>query len=378
MDVAKSLTVNTRHFAVLDALRGISAVMVVLFHFPIGGMIYRIPCVRYGWMFVDFFFVLSGFVMAHSYGARMRERYVGLREFMFRRLGRIYPMHLVTLATLVGFEVLHSLKNPGVPTFGEARTGFAILTNLALLQAFGIHATNTWNGISWSIAAEMWAYLLFGLAFKFVPRQAVAFMLGLGLMCFFAMLKFSAHGLDATYDWGFARGIMGFALGVGAYSLFQLRVVPSGTLAEFGAIAATLVAIAFLHDGKTAYFVLPVFALLVIVFASEKGRFSQWIAIEPLLYVGKISYSLYMTQTLTLTASFAMINWFGARYSLGNHPALWSATGMPVPELLTIAMSMAGIWLAGITYRFVEVPARDYLKAFRMDSQTERQLPPLS
>lgn len=79
----------TLRIDVLDALRGICALLVVLVHFRSNGYIAQLPVLRNGWLFVDYFFVLSGFVIAHSYGARLASGEVSVARFMGLRMGRI-------------------------------------------------------------------------------------------------------------------------------------------------------------------------------------------------------------------------------------------------------------------------------------------------
>ena len=86
--------VATHRYAALDSLRGVCALFVCLFHFRANGPIATLEFVRGSWLFVDFFFVLSGFVIAANY----RERLVAgafLRGFVILRFGRVYPLHLL-------------------------------------------------------------------------------------------------------------------------------------------------------------------------------------------------------------------------------------------------------------------------------------------
>ena len=154
-----------QRFDVLDSWRGIAAVMVVLFHSQVSSHIWPIPLVRAGETFVDFFFVLSGFVIANAYAARIASaRDFG--RFIVLRFGRVYPLHLVMLALFVAVECAKALApgigDPADPAFSGSNAPGAIVTNLLLLQAFGIHDTLTWNTPSWSISGEVFAYLLFG------------------------------------------------------------------------------------------------------------------------------------------------------------------------------------------------------------------------
>jgi peptidoglycan/LPS O-acetylase OafA/YrhL len=94
--------VNGAHgrFVVLDSWRGIAALLVVLFHGRYQSHIYAVPLIRHGWLAVDFFFVLSGFVISYAYGRRIATgRDLGV--FLIRRTGRIWPLHVFMLAAFV-------------------------------------------------------------------------------------------------------------------------------------------------------------------------------------------------------------------------------------------------------------------------------------
>src|SRR6266704_3238416 len=83
-------------FVALDSLRGICAIFVAIYHFSAVSFLSSIPIIKNGFLFVDFFFVLSGFVIAASYGERLKAQFP-ISKFMFLRLGRLYPLHIFVL-----------------------------------------------------------------------------------------------------------------------------------------------------------------------------------------------------------------------------------------------------------------------------------------
>ena len=155
-------------FQVLDSWRGIAAVMVVLFHVQIVSNIHDLPLVRAGETFVDFFFVLSGFVIAHAYAGRVnsRQQFVG---FVVQRLGRVYPLHAVMLLLYLLFEtakaLVPSLGSASDPAFSGSNDISSIVANVLLVQAWGFEDGLTWNTPAWSISGELLSYLLFDTAF---------------------------------------------------------------------------------------------------------------------------------------------------------------------------------------------------------------------
>src|SRR5215467_10114541 len=125
-------------------MRGLCAIFVAIYHFSTNSYIASLPFIKNGFLFVDFFFVLSGFVIASSYGSKLKDDFSTSR-FMFLRLGRLYPLHFFVLGL---FLVIAIVKPDG----NYSASGF-ILTAL-LLQTFTDGNLTNWNLPSWSISAE--------------------------------------------------------------------------------------------------------------------------------------------------------------------------------------------------------------------------------
>src|SRR5688500_8507161 len=98
---------ESKRYTVLDSWRGIAACCVVFFHFEAFSHIYDIPLVRNSFLFVDFFFVLSGFVIAANYQERLVGGF-GVFRFIVLRFGRLYPLHLFVLVIYIGARALQS------------------------------------------------------------------------------------------------------------------------------------------------------------------------------------------------------------------------------------------------------------------------------
>src|SRR5438552_16908910 len=95
-------------FLVLDSWRGIAACLVALFHLDAYCHLYGVPFLRNSWLLVDFFFVLSCFVIAANYQQRLCDGF-GVGRFLFLRLGRLYPLHSAMLALFAGCEFPQAL-----------------------------------------------------------------------------------------------------------------------------------------------------------------------------------------------------------------------------------------------------------------------------
>ena len=362
-----------RRYVALDSLRGICACMVALFHFHTLGPISAAMIVRHGWMFVDFFFVLSGFVIASAYRQRLAEGFSPWR-FVALRLGRIYPLHLAMLALLLLCEIgLLLAGNHGL----AARTGLddahrpaELVTQLLLLNSFGIDGQPTWNRVSWSISAELWAYAVFALAVVVAGRRAPIVMLGLGAIGVAMLWLSPPHWLNRSFDLGFWRCLYGFSLGTALHGLVKHRQRTTGpsaqaSLVELGVIAMILWFVTGPGEGPRTLFAPPLFALAILVFARERGIISTLLKAAPLRLLGLLSYAIYMVHPFVQARLFdalALVGQVSGFKTAGVDPE-WSGgdllllSGWP-SIVMTVLMLVFVICFAWIAHRLVEAPAR--------------------
>ncbi|MCF8708747.1 acyltransferase family protein [Rhizorhapis sp. SPR117] len=160
-----------RFLATHNALRGIAALAVFAYHLQLD-LLHRLPLgpatplIERGYLWVDFFFLLSGYVLSMSYLDRLgRGRFTEAWTFLRARFARIVPMHLAALALLVAFVMLLRPTQEGL---GGARfwsfldtpnSGYLALQAM-LLQVWNYRAAVSWNVPSWSISTEMHVYLV--------------------------------------------------------------------------------------------------------------------------------------------------------------------------------------------------------------------------
>src|SRR4051812_44349777 len=103
--VPTGLEAQRTRYVALDGCRGVFALLVALLHFSAAGHLYDLPIVRSSYLAVDFFFVLSGLVIAHASLGRLSGARDGL-VFVVRRFGRLWPLHAAMLVCFLGFELL--------------------------------------------------------------------------------------------------------------------------------------------------------------------------------------------------------------------------------------------------------------------------------
>lgn len=311
--MAPPLETKKMHFRVLDSWRGVAALLVALFHLNLYSAIYSFDSIRNAYLFVDFFFVLSGFVITYSYADRLKTL-DDLGSFAIRRFGRLWPLHAVMLFAFVAIEVAKAaLAARGasfyLPPFTGANSPNTIPMNLVFGQSFGLVQHLTWNPPSWSICAEFWTYLVFATILVISStwlarfRFAATALLLIILACSVSILAlFAQHGMDASYDLGFVRCLYGFLVGHLTYRLFQVasKAKFDAMLLEWAMLIVITVYVSLV--GRTGYSLFSplVFAVVVFVFAFEAGPVSRLMSNKVNDWVGKVSYSIYMWQAFII------------------------------------------------------------------------------
>jgi peptidoglycan/LPS O-acetylase OafA/YrhL len=368
-------------FSALDGWRGICAMGVVLFHAggPIAWSGSDLALLREANLFVDYFFVLSGFVMGHTYDDRIEDmRSAGV--FMIRRFGRLWPLHLAVLALYIALELValviegHFGNFAAHPAFTYDKTPSSLLTNLLLIHSLGIHDQFTWNTPSWSISVEFWTYVVFAGMLVLAKRHRS--MIAVGLAGFgVAGIAISGRYMEAAFDYGILRCLYGFFLGYLVFRLCATR--PSGPVVKLHAataVEALVVVLLVLYVSyldKPPYSLLgsPLFALSVFVFSLEQGRLSQWLSGWPFQQIGTWSYSIYMIHMLMLVVFIAAIRFIEKGFHLhlrgttllkydGELQFTFGST--LAGDAVVAAFALAVIAAASLTYRFIEDPCRHY------------------
>ena len=358
-----------RRFVALDSWRGIAALGVVMHHISGDHGVVSMEWHAALGLSVDFFFVLSGFVIAGAYGERLAGGFP-IRTFLWLRLGRIYPMHVVVLLIYIAVElVLATLgwTHGGHPAFTASRDLGAIMPTLLLVQAFTMPGQDSWNIQSWSISVELWLYVVWACGWRLIGRWAVllAALVAAALM---AIAAFRPEWLGLQM-WA-VRGFAGFGLGMGAWWLherFGARE-PSYRLATVLELALVVAAAAVIVPFAPLIVADPVFAGLVLVFAFQRGAVSHLLLRAPFVFVGTISYSLYMTHGFVLGRCFDAIEIVEHYSGTTLTGTTWFGSGMLVTDttvtnLLTMAMMAASVGVGWVFWRFVEYPARRWSRA---------------
>ncbi|MES2473745.1 MAG: acyltransferase [Pseudomonadota bacterium] len=319
------MTGKTGKAGTIGALAGARAfppLMIVLYHFSEGhhysGLLWLDRIAARGYLWVEFFFALSGFILTYAYSHRLKDllQWRGYGDFLRARLIRLYPLHLFMLLFILAMVItLRALAAAGgyvsiydLPWHQDVSPkGFVL--SLFLVQAWGTMDRLTWNGLSWFVSVEFALCLLFpallylsdGRAWRGVALVAA------GVAGLLALLATSPHGLDITFDFGVLRGLADFTIGVGLAVLFrqvQDQRIPEWTHSLVQALLILLLVYSvtstgWAHTGNDIYTVLPLLGL-IFALAFDKGIVARALNTRLPQMVGEWSYAIYLGQTTWL------------------------------------------------------------------------------
>jgi peptidoglycan/LPS O-acetylase OafA/YrhL len=356
----------------LTSLRFFAALWVVMFTWWPKGDLGPTPALfEKGYLGVDLFFVLSGFILCHVYLSQAGEGRFRYGSFLWNRLARVYPLHLFTLAILMALGIGAGLV--GMSIDANVLSWKTLPQQLTLTHAWGLTDVAGWNHPSWSISAEWFAYLTFPIfaaaawALEKRPRVAVGLALGALFGAFALYRALTGEGLtEATFMGGAFRIVPSFAYGSAIYLLWRSDLLKDVRLA-WGVLAASFVAIiASAALWAPDVVTVALFGPLVLSLASLSKADANPLASGPLIYLGEVSYSVYMLCIpWQLFATHAAAKLFGVE---ADQLPIW--LWIPLVALLPVA--------AAVSYQFVEKPARLAMKGFSARRRRESTTPQIA
>ncbi|RAV11663.1 acyltransferase [Mycolicibacterium sp. GF69] len=370
---------RTGEIRALSGLRIVAAVWVVLFHFrPLleesapGFRSALAPVLNCGAQGVDLFFMLSGFVLTWNYLDRMGPSFQwrATVRFLWLRLARVWPVYLVTmhLAALWIIFTLHVGHVPSPAADTLTATNYlrqALMTQLWFVPFFD---GSSWDGPAWSISAEWLAYLLFGALILVIFRIARSTRArGLIALAFVAtmppiLLLLATGQFYTPWSW-LPRIVMQFTAGALVCAAIR-KLEPSERTRRAAGCAAlgigvAIVAILYWLDAHplpkvadSAGLVDVLFVPLLFALAVGSGTLPWLLSLRPIVYLGHVSFSLYMVHELVHTSW----NWMVAQFELRLSPDL---TG----KFIMVALLGTALIGAIVLYHFIEEPARKWMRS---------------
>jgi peptidoglycan/LPS O-acetylase OafA/YrhL len=351
----------------LTGLRGIAAIYVVLHHYIGAGSFanWHETCLTHGYLAVDVFFVLSGFVMALNYNHLFQRGFsiASYYKFVGRRIARIYPMYIIT--TIIALCLIMAGLNSNISASVSSAHVWALklVVNALLIQSWGI--AGSLNDPAWSLSAEWAAYAIFPLLLipclfrtdRIAYLSACACVAALTLLC--AYRYHAAHHRSwaffdiSTYHHALSviRCLPEFALGILAFRFaetgFGRKLRHSPAISSLLPLA--ILALLFVPRSDLLFvLLLPVF--IISLAGGTVHITGRLLSSNPALLAGRLSYSIYLLHTL-----------FGELIepSAKRIPAFGFISGHMFGVMIALALTAVTSYL---TYTYIEVPSRQWLR----------------
>lgn len=359
----------------LTGLRGYAAIMIVLFHIlwnnreyydmGIGRFILwdamKMFCF-YGWVAVDSFFVLSGFILTYKYYQTFTER-LSVRVifiFILKRFIRIYPLHLISLLLCIALSFA-GLLNDTIGNFDALIYHFTLtFTWWFYPQEYG----GTWNIPSWSLSAEWMSYFLL-IPITLILRKNIIILI-LGLIVVFTII--SEYGVIYPED-PFAsikRVLVGLLIGYFSFHLYNNKKIITQRMKNhsdkivFLAIGPLFLCIFYIPIDTLTIFFMPyvflVMSLTIIFLPDCKGIMKFMFDNKVILYLGNISYSVYIFQY----PIYVFLDQY--KLSLLSYMTIDGQLSQNLLWIFVICVIFIIIGFASIFHYLVEKPIMKYFK----------------
>jgi peptidoglycan/LPS O-acetylase OafA/YrhL len=336
----------------LTSLRAIAALWVAICHFYYqvpdgGGFVERI--LRLGGLGVPLFFVLSGFILSHTYQHKFRYGVSKqqLLTYGVSRFARVYPAHFTMLLLYAAVLVPTGLY----PEYFYD-TAASFLASLALVHAWGLYPVPVWNQPSWTVSVEFICYAAFPLIAVATARYSWRRAIGLAGIVASALVMGT---LIFQGEWVFYFPLFivkygaCFLLGCLIYFPFRDGIGKMGSVATMLSVAGAIVGIIYASTLGPRFegFIPAFFALWIFALAAGSGPARKLFETRPFVYAGEISYSYFLAHEAALLAMLAIAE------PLGFKPT-------DIPMEVKIA---AGLVFALPLYHLVEEPGRRWIRS---------------
>ncbi|MBN8580316.1 MAG: acyltransferase [Anaerolineae bacterium] len=354
---------DSRKIYELESIRGLAALLVVFYHLPKWNPILDIKIINNGYLMVELFFVISGFVIFNAYSNRINSRN-DLIKFQFLRFARLYPVHLIFLLLFLSIEILRYITTIHYGAQILKVAPFSTNSIQAFIeQAFLLQSVlpngnaTTYNAPAWSLSVEFYTYLIFALILLLSKHNKIKAMFALACISISLLIFKSTFGME-----NLLRCFAGFFLGclIANYANHTKIILP-----KYISLAIFLLLILFLltkNPGEFDFFVFFLTGALIISLLNPQGILNKLLKNRILLWLGEISYSLYMSHVFIIWFVSQIFTRILGRYE-ANGPGAVSLSVLETiisSSLFTILVLL----VSQLIYTFIEKPFREKSRKF--------------
>lgn len=372
MNQTLNISQSRPHYEILDGLRGVAAIMVIFFHvfetFSDGD--HTKQFINHGYLAVDFFFMLSGYVISYAYDQRWNQ--MTLKDFFIRRLVRLQPM--IIMGSLVGAVLFYFQYSEGLGWGGIATTpvwklllvmfiGMTVIPVGKSLDIRGWNEMHPLNGPTWSLFFEYIANIAYALFLRKASKVVLGALVLISAGCTIHYAFTNPNG-DIIGGWsiddatqmriGFTRLSFPFLMGIFLARAAQLKYTKKAFLTT---TILLIILFAFPRLGGTAahwqnafyecFILMIMFPIVILIGAGGKVVGEK--ANRLCRFLGDISYPIYITH-------FPLVYVYMAWVANGKH-----TLKEPQSWILGFATVITSIVLAYVLMRFYDIPVRKWL-----------------
>ena len=358
------MSIQPSRFNYLESLRGLAALSVALFHFEGNKFLFNNSFIGNGWLMVDFFFVLSGFVIALNYQSKMLQ-FNDLVVFQLKRFLRLYPLHMLMLLTFLALEFskLHQETQTGLigqtPAFSLNTLG-SFIHNIFLTHNLFLEEV-TWNGVSWSISAEFYTYMVFAFIALATKNSRARLLVASACIVSLSFVFFSFQPMSPGN--GFVRCLYSFFLGVATFNFTNSASVNIRPLFSYISFGVAILAVA-MSPGENYSLInihIPILFALFIYSLVKSGSNNGLIRVlenRQLVYLGSISYGIYMIHPFFVVLMRRGMFGFGpSDISSNDIKAGISGANLSSDILTLFSYILIVLVIAHLSYKVIEMPA---------------------
>jgi peptidoglycan/LPS O-acetylase OafA/YrhL len=346
----------------LTGLRGIAAMLVAVYHLngPHEAVSLQVPgigaaLISHGYLAVDLFFVLSGYVMALSYAEMVRRfSWPSYVRFLIRRVARVYPLYIV-ITLIVALALWSGISHEAL----GGKVGPTLLWNALMVQSWW-GAGISLDSPAWSISAEFAAYVLFPLlaALALFGSRRVAFavlLVGAAAVVALAFAPLDEPARSGPLDiflagYAVVRCLAEFSIGLLTYRLAEHEGARRLFSKGWVALGLSVLLLGLMTFGNSDLLIVAVFPPLVLALAVGTGPVQRLCACPPIFLLGELSYAIYLLHSRMI------------RFRDLLDAKLAGVAGAAAPALASFIMFMILLGVAWVAYRGLERPARNWVR----------------
>lgn len=340
----------------IESLRGFAALAVAIYHFPSTSFLY----LKYGYLGVDFFFVLSGFIITYSYFSKINS-IKDLYLFQKKRFFRVYPVHFLMIFVVLSIQILkyfvieYTELPYGGKAFGDWYTLKDFILNIFLLQSiFDYGYFLSWNGVAWSISTEFYTYIIFGFVLLVSKKSKIIFFIIL-IGYLYSYFVFNEK-LDSLFNAVFLKCIFSFFCGSITFLIYSI-IIKNVKLNDIFFLIILFSILIYTQIINTIPNLNIIFSILILsVLILDKKSFTLKILnYKYFVLLGTVSYSFYMIHQSFLYLYIQALKFLIKVDFVSGTDGIVSHTGNNFSDtLITVSYLIITFLISLLVYRFIE------------------------